>query len=92
MHPFNPSTREAEGRGISESSRLGWCTEQVPGQAPKLQGNPVSKKQTKENKTTETKNALALAKALPTWRLTASVRGFGALFLPRHTHGAQTYI
>ncbi|CAO2608147.1 hypothetical protein LEMLEM_LOCUS13677 [Lemmus lemmus] len=37
-HIFNPSTQEAETGGPT------WSTEQVPGQAPKLQENPVSKK------------------------------------------------
>ena len=35
---------------ISMSLRPAWSTEGVPGQAPKLQGNPVSKTKTKQNK------------------------------------------
>ena len=46
---FNPSTWEAEVGG-SLSSRPSFLQEQVPGQASKLQRNPVSGKKEKERK------------------------------------------
>ena len=54
-HTFNPSTWEAEtGRSLWVRSQPG-LQELIPGQAPKLLRNPVSKipkKQTKNNKQT----------------------------------------
>ena len=56
VHAFNPNTQEAEAGG-SLSLRPDWSTEQVPGQAPKLQRNPVLKN--KQNKTKQ-KNKMTM--------------------------------
>ena len=49
-HAFNPSTQEAEAVGSLWIRDQPGLQELVPGLAPKLQRNPVSKKQ-KQNKT-----------------------------------------
>ena len=49
-HAFNPSTREAEtGGSLGVRGQLG-LQELVPGQAPKIQRNTVSKNQKKKKK------------------------------------------
>ena len=50
LHAFNPSTWEAETGGSLGVQGQPGLQELVPGQAPKLQRSPVSKKP-KQNKT-----------------------------------------
>ena len=50
---FNPSTWEAEAGGCLGVRGQPGLQELIPGQAPKLQRNPVSKNQTKKKKTEE---------------------------------------
>ena len=49
MHVFNPSTLEEEAGGCLWVWGQPCLQELVPGQAPKLQKNPLSKKQTNNN-------------------------------------------